>query len=503
MSVGSSIILAGILGSTLVALPGRSFESGPRLPVQSVYELDQPRLITAPLGVILVGDGAGHGERLSPVDGQGDGGIDFQGLGLVAANEDDLRSLLAEHRQVFRQSLAELNQELGQIMPPPMTSQDPRLKAVAELMLELDEQRLAIKEARRFVAEHADDEVARELLEQLQDERNDIQAQLAEAKLAIVQRVELEQAAQEQLELLRQWDLRRIALEAAAAQSVEAWAESQGFPDGGELVDGLRRQKWIGLSSLSGEGIDLSSLVAGLELGRAARDVVAQELLGYEQALHAALVQRELVISQTQHDLRQARFDGEWSKVAALERERLVAALAVRGVNDVWLARLVELVEAVNPANAATLQSEGLRAAYPRVFAPSRDQQRIARAMSVKELTPIARTQAMAAQAALQEQLEPVYLSLVEAVRAYEPLRSLADVSPESDEGSLTADVALAGARLRALLAEQQRLEDEAMDVFRQYVFDSDQVEMDRLDRAIDPTMQQEWDITDSVSESP
>ena len=478
---------------------GRQFDRGPSLPVRSVYELDQPRLMTSPLGIVMLGDGDGQGISI-------DGGspIDLGGLGLVDEMQAGLQVMMAEHREVFRKSLAELNGDLTQLMPLPLSSTDERLVAVASLMTELDEALASLRMARQAASlAGSDDEAAQAALKNSQDVLDEVKAELDEAKLATVNRHEFFDAGQMQLERLKAWDLKRAALEAALVQDIATWAESQGFPDSNELVDALRRRMWIGLSTLSGEGIDLSRVVPSLELGRAARDVLSEELLVYQDLMHAALLQREMMIARTASELRRAKFDGDWEQVEAIERERMVAAVAIRGVNDLWLKRLVELVAGVNPAHAAKLQSEGLRAAYPRVFEPTRNQERIARAILIENLTPVARTQALAAEAALQEQMKPLYERLVEAVRAYEPLRALADASRDSDEGVLMADVARAGARLRYLLGEQKRLEKEAIEVLSQYVFDSDQAEMDRIDRAIDPTPEQDREMDDQEGQSP
>ncbi|MDG2055559.1 MAG: hypothetical protein P8J86_12755 [Phycisphaerales bacterium] len=499
MSVLSTFVFIGLLAMGQSGVTGRQFDRGPSLPVRSVYELDQPRLMTSPLGIVMLGDGDGQGISI-------DGGspIDLGGLGLVDEMQAGLQVMMAEHREVFRKSLAELNGDLTQLMPLPLSSTDERLVAVASLMTELDEALASLRMARQAASlAGSDDEAAQAALKNSQDVLDEVKAELDEAKLATVNRHEFFDAGQMQLERLKAWDLKRAALEAALVQDIATWAESQGFPDSNELVDALRRRMWIGLSTLSGEGIDLSRVVPSLELGRAARDVLSEELLVYQDLMHAALLQREMMIARTASELRRAKFDGDWEQVEAIERERMVAAVAIRGVNDLWLKRLVELVAGVNPAHAAKLQSEGLRAAYPRVFEPTRNQERIARAILIENLTPVARTQALAAEAALQEQMKPLYERLVEAVRAYEPLRALADASRDSDEGVLMADVARAGARLRYLLGEQKRLEKEAIEVLSQYVFDSDQAEMDRIDRAIDPTPEQDREMDDQEGQSP
>ena len=493
MSVLSTFVFIGMLAIGQSGTTGRQFDRGPSLPVRSVYELDQPRLITSPLGIVMLGDGAGQGIR-------DDGGvsIDLSGLGLVDEAQADLQVMMAEHRVIFQRSLAELNEDLTQLMPLPLASTDERLITVASLMAELDEALASLRVARRAALLAGSDDEATELaVKKSQEALDEVKAELNTAKLAIVDRQEFFDAGRMQLERLEAWDLKRGVLEGAIVQDIGDWAESQGFPDSSELVDALRRRMWMEFSVLSGEGIDLSRVVSSLQLGRAARDVLSKELSAYRDLIHAALLQREITFARTEAALRRAKFEGDGDQLATIERERMVAAVAVRSVNDLWLKRLVELVAGVNAAHAAHLQSEGLRAAYPRVFEPTRNQERIARAILIENLTPVARTQALAAEASLQEQMEPLYERLVEAVRAYEPLRALADVSEDLDEGILMADVARAGARLRYLLGEQKRLEEEAIEVLSQYVFDSDQLEMDRIDRAIDPTPEQDREMRD------
>ncbi|MHC4990371.1 MAG: hypothetical protein ACYTGC_05265, partial [Planctomycetota bacterium] len=130
----------------------------------------------------------------------------------------------------------------------------------------------------------------------------------------------------------------------------------------------LVRQKQLARGRLSGESVNLLSIVNELNVDREADTTLESLLLQYEIDLHSALIARDRVLQETSGDMLEAAHRGDRGAAEPVIDRRIAAHQRVLEVND----RHVEIIAAaLAPRKAGRFVDTYHRRAFPRLFAPS------------------------------------------------------------------------------------------------------------------------------------
>jgi hypothetical protein len=180
-----------------------------------------------------------------------------------------------------------------------------------------------------------------------------------------------------------------------------------------------RREKLLPSGALSGESVDLTNLVANLDLDDATRRKIDETIMQYEVELDRALVKRDSIQKKAREAMHTE--DGSYSfdpgnlekmqENAAKARE---ASLDVRSVNERYVRILAsQLDEGVRPAFEESFHTQS----YPEVYRASSVQNALSAAEGFADLTTDQRRAIEALAAAHARERESVNRRWAEAIR--------------------------------------------------------------------------------------
>lgn len=182
-----------------------------------------------------------------------------------------------------------------------------------------------------------------------------------------------------------------------------------------------RRDSTIRTGRLSGESVDLVSLIDDLKLDPAALAQVRPILDQYEADLDRALVERNTVVDQAQQRagdgpaaIERAAQDPEFQKLREKARE---ARLKVRDTNQRY-AR--QIAAALPDSTAGRFNTEFTKQSFPEAFRRSHTAESLEAAMKFTDLTPDQKSALEAMQAAYAIEAERSSKALMQAIEKYE-----------------------------------------------------------------------------------
>lgn len=151
------------------------------------------------------------------------------------------------------------------------------------------------------------------------------------------------------------------------------------------LERALRREKDLPQSELSGEGIDLVSVLAALQVPPQVLETIAAQIDQYETDLDRALLAREQRMDSLQPAVREAMQEMNFERGLQIMEQIMAARIEVRSAQE----RGLEAIAAALPEEyAAAFRQEALERAFPKVYGPNATISFIAAAKAIEDLTP-------------------------------------------------------------------------------------------------------------------
>lgn len=195
----------------------------------------------------------------------------------------------------------------------------------------------------------------------------------------------------------------------------------------------FRRHLSLSRGRLSGERMDLTSLLADLRPSPGVETEIAPLVAAYEIALDDALRLRDAAIARTQTAMLRAHASGRRVPAAGHADEQTTFRVAVRDVND---SHAVAIADRLPPEDAERFRSAYWRRAYPQAFRPTAAERLFATALRRPDFGEEHRRQLEAMQASLRAELDPLTTGLIRGIRDSEEAeyrrRAIATARPES-----------------------------------------------------------------------
>ncbi|MBL9141160.1 MAG: hypothetical protein JNK53_04780 [Phycisphaerae bacterium] len=179
----------------------------------------------------------------------------------------------------------------------------------------------------------------------------------------------------------------------------------------------LRRERQLHEGALSGESLDLWSLIAKMQLSPSEASAIAPALEAYEIALDTAIVTRMTRLEALEGELREAMQQMNYDTGADVQDRIMTLRIAVRATND----EAVETIASLLGERGAAFRKEALAAGYPDAFRKHPVLMLIDQALAIDTLTQEQRSQIEALRAELQVVSDEANMRYYEMLRVEEP----------------------------------------------------------------------------------
>lgn len=179
----------------------------------------------------------------------------------------------------------------------------------------------------------------------------------------------------------------------------------------------LRRERMLHTGMLSGESLNLWSVLNQMQLSRAEQEAIAPALAAYELALDEALVARATSMGQLETELKDAMSSMDYDKGASVQDRIAALRVAVRTVNDEAVETIAEALGERGPE----FRTAALRAGYADAFRKHPVMILIEQSQSIETLTPEQQEQIEALRLEFQVVMDETNMRFYEILRAEEP----------------------------------------------------------------------------------
>lgn len=179
----------------------------------------------------------------------------------------------------------------------------------------------------------------------------------------------------------------------------------------------LRRERMLPNGDLSGESVDLWSIMGRLQLSAAEEEAVRPAVAAYEVALDQALVAREARIKELEPALAEAMRAMNFDRGADLQDQVMTARIAVRSANDGGIDSIAQALG----ARGTEFRQRALEVGYPDVYRTHPVMVLMQQARALETLNEDQASRIDALMAEFRTACEAEDAKLYDAVRAEEP----------------------------------------------------------------------------------
>ncbi|MSR33682.1 MAG: hypothetical protein EXS12_02610 [Phycisphaerales bacterium] len=183
----------------------------------------------------------------------------------------------------------------------------------------------------------------------------------------------------------------------------------------------VRRTRSLDDSDLSGEGVDLISIMRQMQLQQSVLEAAQPAMDQYEIALDAALIARDKQISALLPKFTEAMETMDMQKGSSLQGQIMVVRMAVRDIQD----DSIEKITLMLPAPfAQDFRTRALSQGYREVFQPDPLSSFFAAVLNLNDLTAEQKTEIQALLKIWDEEFTVLQTRMLETTRADEPTKS-------------------------------------------------------------------------------
>lgn len=179
----------------------------------------------------------------------------------------------------------------------------------------------------------------------------------------------------------------------------------------------LRRERDLPDGDISGESVNLWSVLAQMQLGAAETENVRPALQAYELALDAALVTRSRKMAELENELRDAMLTMDYERGAAVQDRIMALRVQVRAANDAG----IDAIAAALGPRGEEFRRQALEAGYPDAYRKHPLFQLMDTVMKLDSLTPEQAQQVEALRAEFEVACRDMSGRFYEMLRAEEP----------------------------------------------------------------------------------
>jgi len=350
---------------------------------------------------------------------------DMQTFAEVLMLTDDqqglLETLFRDYEEALHEGSDALREQMAPFRPPPPDEETRQTRRrVAE----------EIRQVAREMREESDKaqtaEQRRAVTDRYRDKIRALQDQLRELSPRTADREQADEARRHREQLAEQWNARKTVLSDQFLANVRAILDEPQQQRWPILERRLRREKTIGQGELSGESVDLISIVHGLQLEQEIQSTLDQALQEYAIQLDNALKARNDYLDRTRGQLYEMLRGGDADTVPALVNTMIALHKQVRDVNDTHLEIIASAIDAAAPEQphlAAQFRQDALLRGYPRIFRTTRLQRLFEEAKALDTLDDDTLADVITLEEAYLAELTAHNLRLLQTVKAHDPER--------------------------------------------------------------------------------
>ena len=217
--------------------------------------------------------------------------------------------------------------------------------------------------------------------EQMQKMTDEMQKQ----REASGEAAETRRIASEMAQSAEKWRRERTQMETTLMDGVKGTLKGDQTSRWESFLRFLRREKSLSRGRLSGESVNLFTVVDEAQLSKDSVNKLAPMLDDYEMRMDAALKSRNDYLGQNETKALKAMQEGDAKAMEQLADRMIDLRSAVRTVNE---ESRTALVAALPPDEGKKLEKAALAAAYGRVYRPTKAERSFAAAIELQDLTP-------------------------------------------------------------------------------------------------------------------
>jgi len=226
--------------------------------------------------------------------------------------------------------------------------------------------------------------------------------------------------AAEMVEAAEAWRKERSQMDLEVMDGVKASLKESQVAQWDAFDRFLRREKTLPRGRLSGEGVNLFTVIDEAELPRESVDALKEILDQYEVRLDEALRRRNDYLAQNEVRALKAMQAGDTKEMERIAERMIDLRNAVRNVHE----EARQAVVAALPADqGARVERAALSSAYGRVYRPTRANRAFETVMGLADLDPESRKSVEELAALYQTELDAMNQRIAQAIRKSEPER--------------------------------------------------------------------------------
>lgn len=242
--------------------------------------------------------------------------------------------------------------------------------------------------------------------------------EMKESALVIGNTGRTEEAMETILEPIAVWDAERRQLRDEFLLNVKAQLSSDQTARWPRFERCLRREKELPKGELSGEAVDLSTMMRSLRMPYEVEETVDPLLVQYELELDGVLEARRRKIDSLQDSIKDAMTAMDFDRGLEATAEIMERRVAVRQTQDRW----IEQISAALPVEyAETFRRNALERGYPKAFRPTSIPRLIESVRTIEDLSPDQLEQLDRIERGFDRDLTAIENRIVEKMREIEP----------------------------------------------------------------------------------
>ena len=250
--------------------------------------------------------------------------------------------------------------------------------------------------------------------EQMQKMTDEMQKQ----REASGEAAETRRIASEMAQAAEKWRRERTQMETTLMDGVKGTLKGDQTGRWDSFLRFLRREKSLSRGRLSGESVNLFTVVDEAQLSKDSVAKLAPMLDDYEMRLDAALKSRNEYLGQNETKALKAMQEGDAKAMEQLADRMIDLRSAVRAVNE---ESRTALVAALPPDEGRKLEKAALAAAYGRVYRPTKAERSFTAALELQDLTPDVRKAVEELSVLYGTEIDAMNQRIAQAIRKGEP----------------------------------------------------------------------------------
>lgn len=329
-------------------------------------------------------------------------------------------ALLLDYETAYGDASQSMREQFAEIRPG--AGRDPAERAERDALREqFREIRRELRDLREQTPEG--EEIDPKIMEQFEKRMEPLRVQMELMRPQMPQGADLDRFREGLATIGRDWATTRSQLREEFLGNLKVVLNDEQVELWPGFERALRREKSLGYGRLSGESVNLFTLLRQMGLGDDQMHRLAPVLDDFAVRLDEALVARDTRLAESRQEMMQAMFSRDIDRSLELTTEENARRVAVRNANEYGVESIAAALPGVSedPGAPEAFRESYLTRAYTRIYRPTRMQRAFDAAEKLENLDPEILSTIAALETAYTRELGGVNARLMQLTREQEP----------------------------------------------------------------------------------